>query len=172
LSASGKDLRAGLPQHFSMPVERQGDREEESLIDVCESGFERDVYTELGNRGYRVIPQVKAGVFRIDMVVEGRTMHVSPLNSTAMNFTARTAGRPTLADSERWNVPAGFSGDVSHLHGHCAGKTCLTTCLQRCTRSASKHLVQSNGFLPWPSIGNGTESVWPISEMKLQSPRR
>jgi len=72
LSASGKDLRAGLLQHFSMPVERQGDREEEkSLIDLCESGFERDVYTELVNRGYRVIPQVKAGAFRIDMVVEG-----------------------------------------------------------------------------------------------------
>lgn len=29
------------------------------------------MYTELVNRGYRVIPQVKAGAFRIDMVVEG-----------------------------------------------------------------------------------------------------
>lgn len=72
LSASGKDLRAGLLQHFSMPVEQQGEREgEKSLIDLCESGFERDVYNELVNRGYRVIPQVKAGAFRIDMVVEG-----------------------------------------------------------------------------------------------------
>ncbi|MGH8777584.1 AAA domain-containing protein [Paraburkholderia sp.] len=72
LSASGKDLRAGLLQHFSMPLEQQGHGEEEkNLIDLCESGFERQVYTELVNRGYRVIPQVKAGAFRIDMVVEG-----------------------------------------------------------------------------------------------------
>lgn len=72
LSASGKDLRAGLLQHFSMPIDQQGNGEEEkSLIDLCESGFERQVYAELVNRGYRVIPQVKAGAFRIDMVVEG-----------------------------------------------------------------------------------------------------
>lgn len=72
LSASGKDLRAGLLQHFSMPIDQQGNGEEEkNLIDLCESGFERQVYTELVNRGYRVIPQVKAGAFRIDMVVEG-----------------------------------------------------------------------------------------------------
>ena len=72
LSASGKDLRAGLLQHFSMPVEQQGmPDEEKSLIGLCESGFERDVYTALTQRGYRVIPQVKAGAFRIDMVVEG-----------------------------------------------------------------------------------------------------
>lgn len=44
LSASGKDLRAGLLQHFSMPVEKQGEQaEEKSLVDLCESGFERDV---------------------------------------------------------------------------------------------------------------------------------
>ncbi|RQT40585.1 AAA domain-containing protein [Burkholderia contaminans] len=72
LSASGKDLRAGLLQHFSMPIDQQGNGEEEkSLIDLCESGFERQVYAELVTRGYRVIPQVKAGAFRIDMVVEG-----------------------------------------------------------------------------------------------------
>ncbi|MBU9366530.1 hypothetical protein KTE51_29195 [Burkholderia multivorans] len=72
LSASGKDLRAGLLQHFSMPIDQHGNGEEvKNLIDLCESGFERQVYTELVNRGYRVIPQVKAGAFRIDMVVEG-----------------------------------------------------------------------------------------------------
>lgn len=72
LSASGKDLRAGLLQHFSMPVVQEGPQDEEkSLIGLCESGFERDVYTALTQRGYRVIPQVKAGAFRIDMVVEG-----------------------------------------------------------------------------------------------------
>src|SRR5205814_3111448 len=33
--------------------------------------FEREVYGELVSRGYRVIPQVKTGAHRIDLVVEG-----------------------------------------------------------------------------------------------------
>ncbi|HKR96695.1 MAG TPA: DUF559 domain-containing protein, partial [Candidatus Angelobacter sp.] len=41
------------------------------LADLCESGFERQVFSELSSRGYRVIPQVRTGAFRIDMVVEG-----------------------------------------------------------------------------------------------------
>ena len=36
-----------------------------------ESGFERDVYTSLVDLGYRVTPQVRAGAYRIDMVVDG-----------------------------------------------------------------------------------------------------
>ncbi len=48
------------------------DKEEASvLIDQCESGFEREVFSILASRGYRVMPQVKTGAYRIDMVVEG-----------------------------------------------------------------------------------------------------
>lgn len=66
------DLRRGLLGHFSKPdAGPQTEDEEKSLIDLCESGFEKQVYTELYSRGYRVVPQVKAGAFRIDMVVEG-----------------------------------------------------------------------------------------------------
>lgn len=43
----------------------------EELRKLCESPFEREVYDELTQRGYRVTPQVKAGPYRIDMVVEG-----------------------------------------------------------------------------------------------------
>jgi len=43
----------------------------ENPIDLCESGFEREVFLKLRDKGYRVIPQVKVGGFRIDMVVEG-----------------------------------------------------------------------------------------------------
>ncbi len=64
------DIRGGLLAHFSKPMDG-GTDECKSLIDVCESGFEKQVYTELFTRGYRVVPQVKAGSFRIDMVVEG-----------------------------------------------------------------------------------------------------
>ena len=63
-------LRRGLIGHFSKPLD-VGEQDSQSLIDLCESGFERQVYTELFERGYRVTPQVKAGSFRIDMVVEG-----------------------------------------------------------------------------------------------------
>jgi len=64
------DLRRGLLSHFSKPMDGSAD-ETKSLIEECESGFEKDVYTALFSRGYRVVPQVKAGSFRIDMVVEG-----------------------------------------------------------------------------------------------------
>lgn len=63
------DLRRTLVEHFAKPVETNDDAS--SLIALCESGFERDVYTELFKRGYRVIPQVPAAGYRIDMVVEG-----------------------------------------------------------------------------------------------------
>jgi very-short-patch-repair endonuclease len=64
------DLRRGLLSHFSKPMDGSTD-DAKSLIEECESGFEKDVYTALFSRGYRVVPQVKAGSFRIDMVVEG-----------------------------------------------------------------------------------------------------
>ncbi|QJE03457.1 AAA family ATPase [Massilia forsythiae] len=63
------DLRRTLVEHFAKPV--QANDEARSLIELCESGFERDVYTELFERGYRVIPQVPAAGYRIDMVIEG-----------------------------------------------------------------------------------------------------
>jgi very-short-patch-repair endonuclease len=41
------------------------------LIPVTLSDFEREIYDILTERGYRVLPQVPVGKFRIDMVVEG-----------------------------------------------------------------------------------------------------
>jgi len=64
------DLRAGLLQHFNKPL-KGGVDDTRSLIDLCESGFERQVCSALYGKGYRVVPQVKAGAFCIDMVVEG-----------------------------------------------------------------------------------------------------
>jgi len=67
---SDKDVRASLLSHFDKPMVLNAE-DTTKLIDLCESGFERDVYKELTRRGYRVIPQVKTGAYRIDMVVEG-----------------------------------------------------------------------------------------------------
>lgn len=64
------DIRCNLLNHFSNP-EMVDYSSLEILNEKCESAFEKDVLTELFNLGYRVTPQVKAGAFRIDMVVEG-----------------------------------------------------------------------------------------------------
>jgi very-short-patch-repair endonuclease len=63
-------LRHGLLAHFDKPMLPDADQADE-LIARCESGFEREVFTALTGRGYRVTPQVPAGGFRIDLVVEG-----------------------------------------------------------------------------------------------------
>jgi very-short-patch-repair endonuclease len=67
---SDRDIRAGLLAHFDKPLAAET-QESESLLERCESEFEREVYSELVSRGYRVIPQVKTGAYRIDLVVEG-----------------------------------------------------------------------------------------------------
>jgi very-short-patch-repair endonuclease len=63
-------LRRGLLQHFSSPY-AQDETRVVDLRKLCESPFEHEVYDELIKRGYRVVPQVKVGSYRIDMVVEG-----------------------------------------------------------------------------------------------------
>lgn len=63
-------LRRGLIEHFETPF-AQDAVQVSDLRELCESGFECDMYDELTRRGYRVIPQVGVGAYRIDMVVEG-----------------------------------------------------------------------------------------------------
>ncbi len=41
------------------------------MAERCESGFEIDMFSALSEKGYRVLPQVKTGAYRIDMVVDG-----------------------------------------------------------------------------------------------------
>ncbi len=67
---SPKDLRCTLLEYFSKPLIDQ-QVEPDGLIKLCESGFEEQVFSRLVERGFRVIPQVKSGAFRLDMVVEG-----------------------------------------------------------------------------------------------------
>ena len=62
--------RAELIKHFQAPF-MQDEEEVSDLRQKCESPFETEVFDLLVERGYRVVPQVKAGAYRIDMVVEG-----------------------------------------------------------------------------------------------------
>ena len=63
-------LRSKLIQHFQAPF-FQDEEQLENLRERCESPFEREVFDILVARGFRVIPQVPVGSYRIDMVVEG-----------------------------------------------------------------------------------------------------
>ncbi len=52
-------------------VYAQNETKVKDLRELCESPFEHEIYDILIERGYKVIPQVKVGEFRLDMVVEG-----------------------------------------------------------------------------------------------------
>jgi very-short-patch-repair endonuclease len=62
------DLRARLVAHFANPLKRDVEKKGR---DRCESPFEIEVYDKLNAAGYRILPQVRAGGYRIDLVVEG-----------------------------------------------------------------------------------------------------
>lgn len=66
---SSKDLRVALLAHFYDKPQIE-EYENSVKIELCESEFEKDVFTALVNKGYKVTPQVKVGSYRIDMVVE------------------------------------------------------------------------------------------------------
>ncbi len=65
-----QSLTARLIAHFRQPF-HQDAQKVSALRDLCESDFEREMYDELTERGYRVQPQVKVGQYRIDFVIEG-----------------------------------------------------------------------------------------------------
>lgn len=66
---SHKDLRLNLIQHF-YEVEENQQISFEKRLTLCESEFEKSVFTVLHEMGYKVTPQVKVGSYRIDLVVE------------------------------------------------------------------------------------------------------
>ncbi|WP_085247796.1 AAA domain-containing protein [Gilliamella mensalis] len=65
-------LRSKLIQHFKTPF-IQDEEKLENFRELCESPFEREMFDILVSHGYRVIPQVRVGTYRIDMVVEGES---------------------------------------------------------------------------------------------------
>jgi hypothetical protein len=67
---SDRDLRQTLLSDFDKPLVTDAS-DAERHFDCCKSGFEIDVFTNLVKLGFRVIPQIKTGKCRIDMVVEG-----------------------------------------------------------------------------------------------------
>jgi very-short-patch-repair endonuclease len=64
------DLKLRVIRHFRAPMPAKTEHLREYIL-RCESDFERDVFNRLINLGYRVTPQVSAGEYRIDLVIEG-----------------------------------------------------------------------------------------------------
>ncbi|BDB28525.1 very short patch repair endonuclease [Cupriavidus sp. P-10] len=94
---SDKDIRMTLLEHFSKPKVAQDVGDQDGLVKLCESGFEREVFTKLVQRGYRVIPQVKSGAYRLDMVVEG----------------ANDARLAIECDGDAYHGPEHWAGDMN-----------------------------------------------------------
>jgi very-short-patch-repair endonuclease len=89
-------LNSRLIRHFRQPFRQNGQKIEE-LRAQCESGFELEMFDELVRRGYRVLPQVPCGGFRIDFVVEG-------------NEGRRLA---VECDGDRFHGPGQWSADMA-----------------------------------------------------------
>ncbi|MDD1637630.1 MAG: AAA domain-containing protein, partial [Methylococcaceae bacterium] len=66
---NSNDLKFKVLHHFAQPMPVQ--TRINNPIELCESYFERDVFSKLTALGYNVAPQVKVGPFSIDLVVEG-----------------------------------------------------------------------------------------------------
>ncbi|WP_274902130.1 AAA domain-containing protein [Psychrobacter sp. DAB_AL62B] len=91
--------RAELIKHFQAPF-MQDEEQVADLRDKCESPFEEEIFDILIERGYRVIPQVKAGAYRIDMVVEGEED-----NSLAIE-----------CDGDKYHGPDKWESDMQRQH--------------------------------------------------------
>jgi very-short-patch-repair endonuclease len=68
--AEGDRLRRGLIEHFAKPFGETPARTADPR-ELCESKLERELYDWLTAQGYRAMPQVRVGAYRIDLVVEG-----------------------------------------------------------------------------------------------------
>ena len=90
-----QDLRLKVIRHFKQPMP-ETEQVVGDLIDRCESGFERDVFTRLAGLGYCVTPQVGVGSWRIDLVVEGEN-------------DRRLA---VELDGDKWHPPENWLGDM------------------------------------------------------------
>ena len=64
------DLKAMVIRHFKNPMP-DTTKPVDDMSTLCESKLEKEVYKRLIALGYRVQPQVSAGGYRIDLVVEG-----------------------------------------------------------------------------------------------------
>jgi very-short-patch-repair endonuclease len=68
---SEEDLKRKVIEHFRDAMKTGIVAMPKDALEVCQSGFEREVGTELIARGYRIRAQVPVGQYSLDFVVEG-----------------------------------------------------------------------------------------------------
>jgi very-short-patch-repair endonuclease/transcription elongation GreA/GreB family factor len=66
-----RDLKLAIIEHFARPMGETPATQPTEVLEICDSGFERDVGGRLLKLGYRVKAQVPVAGFRIDFVIEG-----------------------------------------------------------------------------------------------------
>lgn len=93
--SSPDDLRRMLLAYCLDPNAPTGTGTGEDLGEF-DSRFEQAVCGRIRERGYRVLPQVRVGQFRIDLVVEGRTRRLA-----------------IECDGDRWHGPDRFAQDMA-----------------------------------------------------------
>jgi very-short-patch-repair endonuclease len=69
------DLKFKTIEHFRNPMEAGHIAMSDQVLDLCESGLEKEVGGELLKRGYRLRAQVPVAGYRLDFVVEGQGDH-------------------------------------------------------------------------------------------------
>ena len=65
------DLKLGLIEHFRNPMEGGNIVPPSNVLDLCQSGFERDFGRRVLDMGFRLRPQVPVAGYSIDFVIEG-----------------------------------------------------------------------------------------------------
>jgi len=66
---NSQDLRSQVLRHFANPMPKKPVCE--NPLELCETEFEQEIYTQLTTLGYAVTPHVNVGPIDIDMVVQG-----------------------------------------------------------------------------------------------------
>lgn len=164
---SMSDVRRTLVEHFSAPLDTS--EEERTLIDLCESGFERDVYSSLVDLGYRVTPQVKSGAYRIDMVVEGANDTRLAIECDGDEFHGPDRW-PADMRRQRILERAGWVfGGASLRPGHCARTMYWPSCARGCMQWASSLWGRSRGCRWLWKVGIGHRPRGWLTKMKLRT---
>ena len=97
------DLKAQVIAHFNDPMPGRNP-DQEALISNCQSGFERDVFGRLTQLGYCVTPQVSAGPYSIDLVVEGHNDKRLAVELDGDQYHRPSSGTTICGANGRWNA--------------------------------------------------------------------
>lgn len=135
--------------------------------DRCESPFELEVYDELVERGFRVSPQVKAGPYRIDLVVEDGTGRRLAVECDGDRYHgpgqwSEDMARQRVLERAGWTFWRCFASTWTRRRNDCVDDLLSTLDrlgISRAPPTLLQHLVESRVY----SVGGSNEAAeeWP-----------